>query len=270
MDKSYYTSNSADTRRGPSPSIWANCPITDLITDPNVGHYFFDDFSHGGVITAPSADAASALVGQNWNAFSTDASNVTQSTTESALIIAETTVDEGTTLYQDPSFWQISAHLGSLWWECRFKVSHTATTEQSFFMGFLERVTPTAILPLTADGALSNNNLVGFHKPEANTTAFDFSYKADGVTAVEVNSDIGTLAAATYIKVGLHFEHRTSVLSCFVNGVKQANTKIIPNNTGTDFPADVPMRLVCSLAVGAAASDNTITIDWVRAAQLAL
>lgn len=85
----------------------------------------------------------------------------------------------------------------------------------------------SAAVPVTATGTIADVNFVGFHHPEANTSAFDASYKANGVTAVEVNSDIGTLVAGTYVKLGMKYDSATLKLAFYVDGVKQASTKTL-------------------------------------------
>ena len=72
------------------------------------------------------------------------------------------------------------------------------------------------------------------------------------MTAVEVASDIGTLAVDTYVKLGFVFNPNGNVLTPYINGVAQSDTKTIPDATGTDFPADT----------------ETATLDWWRCAQL--
>ena len=39
---------------GPSPKIWGNCPMGDMLQNPNVGYHFFDDFMDFGVKTLPT------------------------------------------------------------------------------------------------------------------------------------------------------------------------------------------------------------------------
>lgn len=111
-------------------------------------------------------------------------------------------------------------------------------------------------------------NFVGFHHPEENLTAFDTSYKANGVTAVEVNSDVGTLAVNTYIKLGMVFNRQQdNKLRFFIDGTEQAATKTIPNATGTDFPADIGLGPVIGQTLANSAAE-TLTMDWWRCAQL--
>jgi hypothetical protein len=108
--------------------------------------------------------------------------------------------------------------------------------------------------------------MVGFHHQEANTTAFDTSYKANAVTAVEVNSDVGELEVGTYVKLGMKFDTSNNLLTFYIDGVAQAASKTIPDATGTDFPADVLMAPVIAMTL-ANSAEETVTMDWWKIVQ---
>lgn len=274
-DVTMMQNTTAVTKRGPSPAIWGNCPVLEILENPGRGVYEWNDFNTGGLLTAPTTEAA--LVGQSISGFSSTASQITSGnatyTTSvndaGTIILAETTDNEATGIRSAVTPFRMSAGFGALWFEARIKLALLATLENSFFVGLMEDTALTVAVPLLTTGELADKNLVGFHRPEANTTTFNGSYKANGVTAVVVNSGIGALVAATYVKIGFTFNVKgDNKLRYFVDNVEQASTKTVPDNTGTDFPADVALGWVIAMAVGAAASDNTLTADWIRVAQL--
>lgn len=267
------------TGRGPSPALWADCPVKDLLEDPGLGVYEFHDFISGGLITAPTTHAA--LVGLPISGFSSSASQIsygnptfTAATEErGTLVLAETTTRESTAIRSDVVPYRLSANFGKLWFECRLRISTVATNEMSFFAGLFEDETLTVDVPVIAAGAdthlVADKNLVGFKKPVADTTTFDFVYRADGQTAVVSHDGLGTLAAATCIKLGFKFDPADqNRITVFVDNVAQNDKITVPDNTGTSFPADVPLGWVVGMSVGTAASDNTLILDWVRVAQL--
>ena len=270
---------SAVTGRQPSPALWGDCPVLDILENPGVGIYEFQDFLSGGLITAPTTHAA--LVGLPFSGFSSSASQIsygnptyTNSINDAGtLVLAETTTRESTSVRSDLVPYRISANFGKLWFEARFKISTVATNEIAFFVGLLGADSLTVDIPIIAAGAdthlIASKNLVGFKKPIADTTTYDAVYRADGQTAVVSIDGLGTLAADTYIKVGFSFDPKdANQLSWFVNNQIQSTKVTVPDNTGTTFPADVPLGWVLGLSVGTAASDNTLTCDWVRVAQL--
>ena len=259
-------SSTLNTNRLHSGNVWCEAPIDAIQSGFRNGYYFFDDFGSGGIITAPTTQAA--LVGNGWSGFSSSAAQISYDDSEDGgIVLAETTDNEGTVINQEPHPFVISNVSGNFCFEARIKLSHTATTENSWVAGLMDTTAVTATVPLTAAGAIADVNFVGFHKPEANTTAFDASYKANGVTLVEVNSDVGAITAATYFKVGMKKLATDNILRFYVDGLQLASTKTITGALGTDFPSDIGLGIVLGLAVGAAASDNTMTIDWVGAAK---
>ncbi len=89
------------------------------------------------------------------------------------------------------------------------------------------------------------------------------------MTAVDTNSGIGVLVADTYVKLGFTFNQRgDNLFRWYINNVEQASTKTVPDNTGTDFPADVALGTVLAFGCGSAASDNIVTIDWIAEGQM--
>lgn len=254
---------SDNSSRGPSAGLWADCPWDSI--KAGAGAWVDEDFDKLGLITAPTTIAA--LMGLGWSGFSSTGSQITHDDA-SGIKLAETTDDEGTSIFLEAHPFQLSLSHGSFWFESRFKTLLTATTENRFFIGLMDTTAVTAAVPLTATGALADVNLVGFHYPDADTTTFDFSYKADGVAAVVVNDGLASITADTYVKAGFKFDARKRVISSYINGVKQANTKVMPSAAGTDFPNHVALGVVAAMSCGAAANDNVVTIDWIRAGQL--
>lgn len=245
-------------------SFWADCPLSAMLIDPAAGYSVQDNFADVGlsptITTIISGQGRYLLFGGAGSTIIPDAA------LGGGLMLTLTDDDQATSITTKQTPFQITSGAGSLWFEARVKTTTITTNQQAFFVGLMDATPQTAIVPLTAAGALADINLVGFHRPEANTTAFDTSYKANTVTAVEVNSDVGTLVAGTYVKLGMKFDTTNNVLSFYIDGALQAAGKTIPNATGTDFPADVLLAPV--LAILAKTDDaETFTIDWYKCAQ---
>lgn len=241
----------------PSQVIWADCPLLEMMADGR-GAYFIEDFVSGG-----GADATSGPFGTflDSGATLTYANEV-----NGALVLTEASDDDAASIFGAPAF-QITKNGGKFWFEARIKTSNVTAAKQAFFVGLIDSTAVSNTSPLAADGTLASVNCVGFHGEEGNTTAFDTSYRANGVTAVVVNENVGTLAADTYVKLGMRFDPFDATLRFYIDGVEQASSKVIPDATGTDFPADVAMRWFIGHHL-AASETETLTIDWVRVAQL--
>jgi len=243
---------------GLSP-FWNDCPA--IMTNPGAGYGLYDDFNDIGLIGTITTIITDAALGRYLVFGGAGSTIVPDAALGGGIVLGLTDIDQATSITTKQLPYQITSGAGSFWMETRIKSSTITTAEQAFFLGLMDATPQTAAVPLTADGAIANINCVGFHKPQANLALFDTSYKANDVTAVEVNSNVGTLEVDTYIKLGMKFDTRNNVLSFYINGATQAGSKTIPDATGTDFPADVLMAPV--MAILAATDDaETLTVDW--------
>jgi len=249
-------SETPDTTASPSPILWGDCPTLEII-DGGEGVYLFEDFTMGGAIMADAGPVGVFLDAGSTIVYSNEVNGAI------ALTHDGDAADDSITMFGSPAF-KIADDTGDLWFEARVKFSTVAADQVGWFVGLTDSTAASAIIPLTAGSALANVNSVGFHKPEENSAAFDTSYKADGVTAVEVNSNVGALVASTYVKLGMKLQDK--VLSFYINGVKQANTKAIPSTDGDDFPNDVALKFALTMVTEASAA-NSLTCDWIRIAQ---
>ena len=259
-----------DTSAAFSPIIWADCPTAE-IAHGGIGYDFVDDFHFGiglvGTITTTIGVSPYTMFGGAGATVTYDGA------AGGGLQLFLTDANQGVNIVSEGLSYSITAGAGKLWFEARIKTSTIVTAEQGWFVGLAGAMTQSATVPLTATSALADTNLVGWHGPELNTTAFDAAYRSDGNAAVVVNEDVGALVEGTYVKLGMIFDPTTSTtgtanqLAFFIDGVQQASAKTIPDNTGTDFPADVRMG-PCIAVMGAASTDETIIMDWWRCAQL--
>lgn len=252
---------------GLSPAIWDDCPLLAAKLDPFVGYGIEDNFMDVGLAGTITTIISDAGLGRYLIFGGASATATPLAGAGGGLALTLTDKDQGISITTKTNPFKITAGSGDLWFEARCKFSTVTTNEQGWLVGLTSVITQSATVPLTAASAIADVNFIGFHKPEANTTAFDASYKADGVTAVEVNSDIGTLVAAGFVKLGMKYSTANNELAFYVDGVKQTTTKTIPDGTGTDFPADVFMAPTFALM---AATDDTEygAIDWWKCYQL--
>lgn len=256
----------AEVVSGPSRRLWGDCPIHEILTDPAAGYGFFDDFTKGGLITSPTTSAA--LVGIPYSGFGSSGSTITYANAAGGgVVLAETTDNEGASIFTLNHVFRFGVSYQPLWFEASITPSTTATTEQSMFVGLADATAKTATVPLTATSTLADLNLVGFHKLETDLTSVKTVYKADSVTAVTLQTCTSALTAATATKLGFK-RGRDNVLRFFIDGVEQTTTYTIADDLGTDFPNDVLMAPCIAMLLGAAASDNTLTVNWWRCYQL--
>jgi hypothetical protein len=264
-----------DTSRGPSQSIWGDCPLLEIINGVTDGVIHFDEFQAGPRVAA-GAEASYAGAGGGYRGFA-DTGGLVQDGGEvgGTLDLSSDGDNEGASFRMACAPFQINRNNGKLWVEARVKSSTITDTKHNLFVGLMADVALTAISPITALGALADVNLVGFHRPESARGAagtggaiMNTVYKADGVTAVTLQTDAVTLVADTWIKLGMVFDPTNNVLSFFRNGVKLATTYTVPTAQGTDFPNDVRLAFVIAVLNATATTPGSSEIDWVKACQI--
>ncbi len=259
------------TGSGPSPNIWGDCPWAAIRADPNKGISMFDDFHTYGL----RAETLTTVVDvtQGYVAFGSSGATITNDgSLNGAVVLTEATADESVALSTEAHAYNMTQNGGALWFEARIKTSTITTAEQNFFVGLMDTTALAVAVPMQVGGALTAAmDCIGFLRPELDLTTVNCVYQAGSVSPVEVNSDVGTLAVGTYIKLGFKFVPSykgAAKLIYFVDNVQQATTKTVPNATGTDFPADVTLGPVCAMMMGGTSSAETLTMDWWRLAQL--
>lgn len=263
---SYVGSSLADTSRGPSPSIWGDCPSAEITNGDKDGYLLFDDFLNGPLV------AAGAEAGYGGYRGFADTGGLVQDGGEigGTLDLSSDGDNEGASFRMSCAPFQISRNHGKLWFEARVKSSTITDTKHGLFVGLMANAALTATSPITAAGAIADVNIVGFHRLEGDGDYFDTIYKADGVTQVTVQSDAAVLVADTYVKVGFVYDPKTYTLTFYKNGVKLSSAVTIAAAAGTDFPNDVRLGLVIAVLNATATTPGSSEIDWWRCAQLSV
>ncbi len=254
----------SDTRRKFSPGLWGNCPWDGIRSGIVDGIAFEDDFEGGPLVTA----GAQAAYGRYHGFADTGGSTADAAEQFGALTFSSDNDNEGASIALQVACLQITKAAGDLWFEARFKVSTIADTHFGLFVGLIDAATLSATVPIAAAGTLADENLVGFWRLEGDGDKLDTYYKADGVTAVAVAADAVTLVAATYKRVGMRYSHEQDKLFFYDDGDVLADTKTIPNATGTDFPADAILRPVFAVLNAASIAGGSATLDHWAFAQL--
>ena len=265
-----YAKNLAeDTGKSYSRNVWKGCPIKDIRDGYRDGIVFEDRFTKGPTLAA----GAVTVVGNGYRSRTGSGNTVALADAVGGGIVM--TTGAGNTECQIATLgtpFQISAGLGDFWLEARVELDSIADNEPGWFIGLCDSTVFSAIIPIAADGTMADLNFCGFHRSEADGDKLDTIYRADNAGSTvnstkTVKADAVTLEAATAVKLGMHFDTDDNVLTFFKNGVALADTKVIPDATGTDFPADVRLGLVIAGLSGSGGS-GTNTVSWIRAAQL--
>lgn len=256
----------ANSGTGPSPGLWGLAP-RDIWWDPAVAYGVSIDFVNLPILS----DGAEGVISESgqWKGFGSTgaaaASGRVMTATGGYYKLASDAADEGASISREITQFQLTRDAEEFFFEASVQVTATTTLDIGFFVGLCDSTAASAVLPIEAAGDIGDMNLVGFHYPEADTVTFDTLYRADGVVEVDVGDGVGTIAAGTYVKLGMHL--RKSLLRFFVNGLPLAGTKTVPNGTGTDFPADVFLRPIIAMIHGSGQSGH-MRARWLHAYQL--
>lgn len=253
---------------GLSPKLWQNFPLASVQQDRNRGFWAMID----GRSVGPNASTSGGTVSEANGPLTTFLSqggaiaNADTSSVGSGIKCSSDGDNEGVVLAQLWTPFKIAYQGRPFIFEARVKSDTIADTKHGIFVGLVEAITPSATVPITAAGAIADQNIVGFHRLEGDGDQFDTIYKANGVTQVSVQQDAVTIVADTWVKLGMYFDGTT--LKFYKNGDVLSTTKTIPSGAGTDFPNDVNLGLVFSMLNATASSPGAAYLDWMIAAQL--
>lgn len=270
------------SRRGPSASIWADCPVLAIIEDPGKGVHFFDEF----LCSYDGADTSVARVGPyetiQESAGSLAGGLVTASGARGVQdLVAGTTADGDVVLTLGggaPFIISSTASLArKLWFEARFKISTIANDVSSFFIGLAEedRAAAAGLFQAaqgaTVDSALADIDMLGFWRPDADGDGLSVAYGKASATAQELISDAKTLVADTWTKVGFVFDPAaptTKRIKFFIDGVEQSTYVTAALLAASTFPDGEEMTMVAGITNDDGTNASTLSLDWWRIAQV--
>lgn len=272
---------SSDTNRDPSPAIWADCPVHDLIENPGKGVYFYDDFQD--LPLAPTLTTQIAF--GKYKAYAAAGCTISKlSVVNSAEVLfsclninMDTDDDEASIAQAYPSYRMsgVEGTDGKLWFECCYAQDSIATNMASVFVGLaeVEQFTLGANIPHNSGDAINNSgSMIGFRIEEDGLGVVDtvISDRATSFTNIG-DTEAGTLAANTFRKFGFVYDpSRTSDCVRFYANNSILDTKISRTTlTGyTNLDANA-LGLLLSVAADSAGTAFDCYMKWWRVAQLA-
>lgn len=229
---------------GPSPLIWDDSKVLEVLLDPTAGFYYFDDFL--GQIDATTGDG--------WTLTQSNATGV----------ISGLTTDQGGVLVVNSAGSTADDSINAQLTNCLFKPAAGVTirfearvnmtdASQQFFLG-LAGVDTT----LLASGAIDDTvDKCGFFHHAASTDN-KISSICSRTSTEDATADVAANADNTYVKLGFVINGLTSV-TFYVNGVAV--------ETGTTTAA-IPNAVMClSAFAGYESAAGVMHIDWVRILQ---
>lgn len=259
---------STNTGRGPSENLWYDCPTLDLIVDPNTGHFVRDEFLNVGATTAPYqyvGDASPPFAGLAGDDDYGGIIRAAITNTDNNEAYLASGNDIGTLGAIDT----VANGGKKFWFECRIRTSYV--TDWGFICGLGGDTICAADLINDNQTAIATSaSFVGFRILTAAATKLDAVYLTASGSEVVALEEAGTIAASTWIKLGLKFDPSVGTagaLDWYVNGAKCAVATQVTAST-TSVPDGEGLLFVFGAKTGTTAAVN-LDCDWWQFAQLA-
>lgn len=265
---------SAAPSRMPTASLWKNCPWEEIASGRRDGIVMFDDFTGNfsqetNQAAGVSVTTKKSIVHGGWSAFTdNDAGNTVTQNASAPYGVVELNVAADN--FQTTLAWggnaaaagQIVFEAGKkVWFETRVKINSVTDSKSGAFVGFGEEALCVATGILADAGTLTDKDLIGFHRLEADGDKLDIIHNtASGGGVTSLATDAITLVADTYVKLGIYCDGTTVYF--YADGTQVASVAL----TATNVPDGEEMVLYYSIG-GLAVEASTLSADWVKIAQ---
>jgi hypothetical protein len=277
--------DSTDTTRGPSPSVWGDCPWMEIqaqVAQGSGGVAFWDDFVEAPLQGTQTTEIAWGHSPYKVYATATgsikpDETFDSVETPGGLLIVSTPADDEQSSLAHLNEPFKMSGDVtldGKLWFEARVAVTSTVTNGIGFMIGLAETQlwTLAAAVPFNASDAITNTaSFIGFRYPEDDTTTADTVYSDRATSFTNIgDAEVTGLADNTFVKLGMVYDPgETDNCIRFYQDGKQLSTKLSKSTlTGlTNLDAGTLGLIFSQICDSAGGSINTF-IDWWRVAQV--
>jgi len=260
----YKTANTVPSG-GPSPIIWADCPVVTFIRDPGKGVHLFEDFLRGTVANDTDLGAYFSLVGTNPDcAMVTDEANGVLNISGSGAQYDEAYIRSN--LLCNEAIKKNSRK--KVWFETKLKIEdHDADLSIIAGLGEDSLLAADAIEDSVTPTALADYDFVGFVGFTGGTSLGDIDavYHQDGdggtPTAVAEAIDDEDLADDTYYRLGFKFDGKSAV-TFYVNGVALGTTLDVDDLTGDKL--DDALGIIVGVKDAAGSITDDVKVDWIR------
>jgi len=236
---------------GPSPLIWDDSKLLEVMLDPTAGFYYFNDYlgeidvttADGYVITQVTSGGISPVVDEDGGVLLVDSQGD-----------VDASADDGVNVQLTNCMFKPAAGR-TIRFEARVKFNDNSALTGQFAIGLAG--VQTAVI---AAGALEDtvDKALWFH--HGASTADKMSVCAARADAEDIDADKATTVDDTYIKLGFVIDGLTSI-KWYADGVLVHTSSVTAN---------IPNAVMCLTYVAqteGAAKDAEMSVDWVRILQ---
>lgn len=249
---------------GPSPIIWADCPVITILRDPGKGIHIMEDFE-GGDVTDGTAHFKFALIG--------DGADIEWVTDEKSVVIIDgpSGANNAAYLISNILYELKKNNRKKFWLEARINLLDSNAAQGVIFgLGEDSLLHDDGI----ADNgtAIADGDFIGFAALAGSDSGamedFDSVYHeaGDGGAPTVVEADIvdidGTDYDDTYIKLGVKFDGEETV-KFYLDGVEQATTFDL-DSLDTDDQLTEDLGVVLGIKHDGSVTGDGMQVDWIR------
>lgn len=260
---------------GPSPDLWHDCPVLELLEDPGKGLYGFDDFSRMPTLTSGSGALDSGLYG--YDAYTDEGAIAGPAGLQGAgLLISANDADNDEAHIQASGGGLVISDTASvarkLWFECRLKKASVTDNALAFFVGLCQVPLATNMLVDNTGAMVASKSYLGFRVLQDNGEELDIIYGDSAGSVQEWAAAITSMVADTYIKLGFKYDpdHPTRKIRFWLDGVEYKTDYIdAADIAAATFPDGDVLAPTLLTKVGTAA-ESKLYMPWWRWAQLAV
>ncbi len=243
----------------PTAAIWNNFDLKSLRDNPFNGSIFETDYTHG------EGHPMNSYISATYSAAA-EGKAITEYLKVGTEVVGN--LDNFATTDNQVVEWQVPCPItvsgGSKWaFGVRFKLSSVTDTIGKMALGLMLPQLMSGDI-LTDAGAIIDGGFIGLHWKEADGNAIDFVYDESGQTQNEHDADYIVPVINTYVTFEMYFNGTT--IQGYVDGVLTGTAIDASDIAAADFPTAAVLNPTFALK-GAAGSDITVTVDWIRAAQ---
>ena len=262
--------------RMPSPKIWADCPILQFEADPAKGIHLFDDFKNS--VEMAKGTKVGQLAGDiNWYTHTQgdgDSDITLNANDDGVLDLVADTADHVTAICTGNLTAGIirSPKKGErkrFWFEARIQINTIVADDIGFFVGLAQPglAADSDVFGGDAGALAASLDYFGFASLEGDSTGLDLVYLEGGSGTAQAVADIHTLAATTWVRLGMRLDVSEDKIKCYVNGVYAGDTYDI-DISSANFPSNTDMDVLIDFVAGSGTGGSDyMLVDWVRVAQ---
>jgi len=253
---------------GPSPIIWADCPVITFEKDPGKGIHIMEDFLSGVIADDTRPSPYFTLVGTN-----PDIDGVSDEVGGVVEIEGSGAGDDEAYLVSNILYELKKNNRKKMWFEAKIKVED-ADDDSCIICGLGEKSLLAADAMAdddTGSTTLNDYDFIGFHAGCDGTNMDDidcvYHEDGDGGTVTRVDEAVGLTAGTTtyddtYIQLGMYFDGLKTV-TFYVDGVAVDTTLDIDDfATNTEDELD-PLGIIVGIK-NLAGTASFMAIDWIR------